>query len=325
MDLIESKKRKEFCEILYKLAKDQRVLQHAAERVKIYKEFENIYYINGIDTFRHFYSDIFSVLTQIESDKSLGNINFLGENLNMLREGYQPKNYDNDGNLIDISDSLKKLYDHVNLDISRISYSKKQDFENLGEEKLNEIKARINKVEENTNQIETDLEKINKLISRVEEIEKTAPQTEKKLGKLNKTLENSQKEYIAILGIFSAVVLAFSGAVAFSTSVLENIHQASIYRIVFVCCIIGLVVVDIIYLMFRYIDKIVHESKEKTKRQNVPIIVINVALVLIMVMTTLAWAFGLVEKRNLSINETPITTQAIEETTINSQETCVQK
>lgn len=301
MERTEDIKRKNFRDILYELAKNQNVLKDPAERVKIYVQFENLYYINEKERFRHFYSDIFSVLTTIESDSSLGDINILGENLKILREGYQRKNPDSNGNLIDISDSLKKLYDHVNLDIARILYSSKQDKESTGEEKLNDLKAHINSIEEKIPQIEINIEDA------------------------QIKLKDSQKEYIAILGIFSAVVLAFSGAVAFSTSVLENIHQASIYRIGFVCCVIGLVAVDIIYLMFSYVNKIVHESKEKAKEQNLPIIIINITFVLIMILITLAWAFGIVEKRNLSINEFPNTTQAIEETTVNSQETHVPK
>ena len=45
-------------------------------------------------------------------------------------------------------------------------------------------------------------------------------------------MESSQREYIAILGIFAAVVLAFTGGIAFSTSVLNNVAKASIYRTV---------------------------------------------------------------------------------------------
>ena len=40
-----------------------------------------------------------------------------------------------------------------------------------------------------------------------------------------------QREYISILGIFAAVVLAFTGGIAFSTSVLKNINTVSVYRI----------------------------------------------------------------------------------------------
>lgn len=58
-----------------------------------------------------------------------------------------------------------------------------------------------------------------------------------------------EKEYISILGIFSSVVLAFVGGLTFSTSVLENIDKASIYRQVIISCIIGLVFFDLVWLM----------------------------------------------------------------------------
>ena len=39
---------------------------------------------------------------------------------------------------------------------------------------------------------------------------------------VEKRQENMQKEYITILGIFAAIVLAFTGGIVFSSSVLEN-------------------------------------------------------------------------------------------------------
>ena len=50
-----------------------------------------------------------------------------------------------------------------------------------------------------------------------------------------------EKEYISILGIFASIVLAFVGGLTFSTSVLANIDKASIYRLVIIACIIGIV------------------------------------------------------------------------------------
>ncbi len=41
----------------------------------------------------------------------------MGQNLMELRKRYKPVNYDSDNKLIDISDNIRKLYDHVSLDI----------------------------------------------------------------------------------------------------------------------------------------------------------------------------------------------------------------
>ncbi len=65
-----------------------------------------------------------------------------------------------------------------------------------------------------------------------------------------------QKEYISILGIFAAIVLAFTGGIVFSGSVLENIDKSSIYRITLITFIIGLVFFDLIWLLIDFIRDI---------------------------------------------------------------------
>ena len=116
MDLsAEQKRRREFCDILLELAANQRMLRDARNRSEMYKRLERIYYYSSEEKqFRHFYSDIFMVLTQIDQDKKLGNIDILGQNLNMIRAGYKAQNTDEEGNPIDISDRIQKLYDQFN-------------------------------------------------------------------------------------------------------------------------------------------------------------------------------------------------------------------
>ena len=65
-----------------------------------------------------------------------------------------------------------------------------------------------------------------------------------------------QKEYSAIVGIFAAIVLAFTGGMAFSSSVLENIDKASVYRITLIAFVIGLVFFNLIWLLIDFIREI---------------------------------------------------------------------
>lgn len=144
-DIIEEEKqRKEFQDILLKLAKSQVEIQKSAYRSNIYQRLEQLYYApKKEDRYRHFYSDIFSVLTQIQQDDTLGNIDVLGQNLSEIRKGYQPKNVDSAGNAIDISENIKKLYDHVSLDIARLSYSDAMNWKVSGEEAIEELRTRL--------------------------------------------------------------------------------------------------------------------------------------------------------------------------------------
>lgn len=266
----EQQQRESFRSVLFDLAKSQTLLGNPTERSQIYKRLENIYYsTENSEEFRHFYSDIFSVLIQIQQDDNLGNIDILGQNIYEIRKGYQAKNQDADGKAIDISDSIRKLYDHVNLDIARINYMYAADRKLIDEDKFKEIRAKVNGYQ-----------------SDIEVIKKEA--------------KNIQKEYITILGIFAAVVLTFTGGIAYSTSVLEYMHQSSIYRIVLVALIIGFVLVNILFGLFYYIDGFVHQ---KSERKIEPMLIVNGIIILLMTINVIAWSNGSVEKRNNQIKK----------------------
>lgn len=58
---------------------------------------------------------------------------------------------------------------------------------------------------------------------------------------LRKEIKGIEKEYITILGIFAAIVLAFVGSFTFSTSVLNNIAEVNIVKLSMVALIIGII------------------------------------------------------------------------------------
>lgn len=195
----ERQQRKEFCDILFELSKSQELLRGATYRFDMYKRLEALYDAEpNTKRFRHFYTDIFSVLTQVQQNPELGDINILGQNLDIIRNGYNAQNKSSDGQrIIDVSDAINKLYDHVNLDIARIAYSDAADRRISGESSLETLQTQINSLYTEVQEVQT--------------INKDFEVTEKKLSDVEDRLENSQKEYISILGIFAAVVLAFTG------------------------------------------------------------------------------------------------------------------
>lgn len=66
-------------------------------------------------------------------------------------------------------------------------------------------------------------------------------------------VKHIEKEYISILGIFAAIVLAFVGGVTFSTSVLQNINAISIYRLILVIDFLAFILANTIYILIRFI------------------------------------------------------------------------
>ncbi|BDF72994.1 hypothetical protein CE91St41_39780 [Oscillospiraceae bacterium] len=73
-----------------------------------------------------------------------------------------------------------------------------------------------------------------------------------------------QKEYITILGIFAAIVLAFVGGITFSSSVLQNISSASIFRLILVIDLLAFVLITTVYLLIRFIY-VLNGNKEMNK------------------------------------------------------------
>lgn len=73
---------------------------------------------------------------------------------------------------------------------------------------------------------------------------------------LHKEIKGIEKEYISILEIFAAIVLAFVGGITFSSSVLQNIGKVSIYRLLVVVVMLAFVIVNVIWLLIKFIAEI---------------------------------------------------------------------
>lgn len=250
--LNEQEKRDLLQQILIELGKSQDVLKDSKDRIEYFLRLESVYYNTGSDNFRHYYSDIFAWLTLIDSDPSIGNLDILAQNMQTIKDGYVPKNKDDYDELIDISKEIIKLYDHTNLDISRINYTKRMAGETLSE--LSKAKLVI----ENLKQQVKDSE-----IARTEATEHLNFESAKLKEEIGNAQKKMQNEYITILGIFAAIVLAFTGGMSFSSSVLENIDKASIYRMLAIVLILGLILFNLIWLLIDFLRDINGKSIRK--------------------------------------------------------------
>ena len=282
----EERNRKRFVDILFYLAKAQDFHEDNNARSKVYRDLEALYHPNNEEAFRHYYSDIFGVIAQVKQDISLGDIDTLIQNISLVRDGYQSLNKRKDGEPIDIQDEIRKLYDHVMLEIARITYSEAQYKSESGAQQYQELKSHINMVE-------ASLPTFKNIKNDVETMKNDLKESREKI-------EHSQKEYIAILGIFSAVVLSFTAGLVFSTSVLENVHQGSIYRIAIVCAMIGFVILNLLAALFSFVERIVLHRKRRWTRY-LPIYIADILIVLFVVCIFFAWKEGTIEKRNESL------------------------
>lgn len=248
----EQERRDKLINLLFELSQSQDIFREKEKRSGIFLELEQIYYIQGSDEyFRHFYSDIFSTLTQIDSDDNQGSLDVLAVNMQAIKDGYQTVNYDG-SKLIDISKSIIKLYDHTNLEVARINYTKQLN--NVTKSDLASTKELLQKQKEEFDNAKSETEMIRNTLG-------------EETDKANKRIEDSQKqmqnEYVTILGIFAAIVLAFTGGMTFSSSVLNNISKASVYRLSLISFIIGMIFFDLIWVLIDFIRDINGKSIRK--------------------------------------------------------------
>lgn len=254
-------KREKFKNLLLKLSSSQTELHSTKEKKKIYLELESIYVGNN-ESFRHFYSDIFSVISIIDKQIDLEDFEVLSQNMDIIRKGYHPMNKDNNGKIINIEKQINKLYDHINLEISRLNYSKQVE---VGTQmQLDNVSDALAEIERNVEHMEDAVEKA----------------------------DDIQKQYITILGIFASIVLAFTGGIAFSTSVLQNIAKASIYRISLISIILAFALTNLIYVLTRFIMEITKKQDEKILYPKY-MIVLNIVYGIFVLIIIFCWIFNI--------------------------------
>lgn len=245
------------------LFKDETVVE------KYFNNFQKLYVIPGNSKWRHNYSIIFSTIAFINSNLTQKSIDSLAENIQLLNKKYQEYFKNNQIKEADnISKELEKLKDHVNLDVARLNYT----FALL---------TNINSQIKGLNNFAEDL----KIQSKENEKE-----IDDKINNFSKDLKDSNKEIerenITILGIFASIVLAFTGGLFFSNSVLENINSISIYRLLMIISIIGFVIYNLIWILLEFVRSI---NGKKISR-NCYWWIVNIVLIGLFIFSLLAYS-----------------------------------
>ena len=111
----------------------------------------------------------------------------------------------------------------------------------------------------------------------------------KEVKELKTEVLGARKEYITILGIFAAIVLAFVAGIAFSNSTLANMHLASPYRLVFVICLIGLFTLNILNHLFDFVKTIHFKGSGQTVPRYCRVWVFNALISGILIVDFIAW------------------------------------
>lgn len=107
---------------------------------------------------------------------------------------------------------------------------------------------------------------------------------------LHSEIKGIEKEYITILGIFAAIVLSFVGTFTFSTSVLNNVTDTNVYKLVVVAVVIGLVFYNLIGMLIDFLKDINEKKARKDDGRKITTrTLVNILLVIIILVSLLGY------------------------------------
>lgn len=181
--------------------------------------------------FRHSYSGFFPLILEISKSDQQESLEFLSNNLESIRAHVENDFVTGKKEFEGLYDQLNKLCDHLNLEISRWNYYSQN------EQKI-----------EDTN-------------SRMIILDKQMSKATQRMRKATKQAASIQTELIAVLSIFAAIVVTFSGGFTFLGSVMSSINDAEVYEAVAVMAIIcGMVIFNTIFLLMYLVGRITERN-----------------------------------------------------------------
>jgi len=187
----------------------------------------------GEEKYRHLYSKVCDVMYSFfdDNDGTPGYLDDTGiplkivnlaTNIDIICDATKEANINQS-----VVDGTRKLHDHIELEITRMRYTEKRRREQ------HETTQKLN-------------ETFDSLDERFESSKKSFEAAQDKI----------QRNYVTILGIFAAIVLAFTGGMTLSASVFDSIDSASIYRLMIVFSLVALFVFDLIVALCCFILRV---------------------------------------------------------------------
>lgn len=217
----------------------------------------------SVPKYRHSYADICDIVfklydggkAELDDDGVPFEVTSLAENMNIIYE-YMSLKLTSDSSCSDQTESVQKLCDHIELERTRLR--------NFAEQSrlINEYSKKNAELE---NKFENDRAKLEKDFTR--------------------QVNDMRMESIGILGIFSAVVLVFNGAVGFSTSIISAVGTSGgVQTLVFIAALISFALLNTTAILMAFLWKMAFASKvEIGYWSKVCLVVADTILILIMI------------------------------------------
>lgn len=195
--------------------------------------YSNLFLEIYVDNFRHNYSLLYSTLVDINTGNENSCFDYLITNLlNISRyaEIRMPENRD-------LSLQLSKLSDHINLEYSRIKEQEKM---------LSSINTVMSQLADASLAVEDATTAVENATAAAESATNKA--------------EKIQVDILAVLSIFSAVVLAFMGSITLLGSAMQSIKDVRVYKLVLICSFCGIVIFNTLFVLLYIVSKIINKS-----------------------------------------------------------------
>lgn len=203
------------------------------------------------DDFRHRYSEMFAVVSQL-GEQDTEDIDILADNLTRIQQHLQdmkPEEKKRRGYHENLNSGLWKLADHINLEIGRYSFMVKN---------------------------ETAVSNTQK---RIESLQSQLAASRQDLENAQKKFSSMQMDMVAVLGVFAAIVITFSGSITYSAGSLSALGKASSSEVLLCISMCGFVLINTVYVLLRTVGMILGKNFFTDKTY---IAVINAFLVILM-------------------------------------------
>lgn len=187
---------------------------------------------------------------------------YLGYNLESARSLVESSYVSGDKEFNTLYFPLTKLSDHINLEVARYNYYS-----------VNEQKVKDLEVKNQGLQVELQ-------------------QASEKLERAAKSAGEMQTQYVTILGIFAAVILAFVGSFTFSTGLLDHVGETNIYCLVIIGAVIGLIFYNLMCILLgflREVNRIPAKNPEKKTYWSTGNWIINGILLALIIAASIMW------------------------------------
>lgn len=232
-------RQKKLGNLIYELSKE--LLDENEDQIK---QFLNRLKVIYKDDFKHKYSDFFPILMEIYKDDNEYNIDYLSNNLDMLETYLEDEYPKGEGEYDGIYAQFTKLCDHLNLQIGQFSYLLSQN-------------SAVDLLEESNRNLQASMQKVAEVSIKLDDSYENLKTTNANLEEANRKADTIQTELIAMLSIFAAIVIAFSGGITLLGNSISAISDAKHYESVILAAIIcGIVMFNTIFLLMYFVSKL---------------------------------------------------------------------